>query len=201
MISIGINFAADSRCQLISRSIFGPRSSKWTCPIGRVPEVFMCGSACRTKAARSGRINKTNTMYDAILHTSRLSVPEAMVSTYDRQVLSRVQWTPSKSLRYLYLLSATSTPSSRTRRFTMDFRAVQSPRDRFVIGSIAARILTPFQTATLSSRYPPEMESWRKFGETRAVDWKVTKQSRGEINISNNNEKKRSSRNFLANCV
>lgn len=64
----------------------------------------MCGGACRTKAARSGRINKTNTMYDAILHTSRLSVPEAMVSTYDRQVLSRVQWTPSKSLRYLYLL-------------------------------------------------------------------------------------------------
>lgn len=71
---------------------------------GRVVEkVFMRGGARRTKATRSGRINKTNTMYDAILHTSRLSVPEATVSTYDRQLLSRECWTPFVPRRCLYI--------------------------------------------------------------------------------------------------
>lgn len=54
----------------------------------------MRGGVRRTKATRSSRINKTNTMYDAILHSSRLSVPEATVSTYDRQLLSRECRTP-----------------------------------------------------------------------------------------------------------
>lgn len=68
-----------------------------------VEKVFMRGGARRTKATRSGRINKTNTMYDAILHTSRLSVPEATVSTYDRQLLSRECWTPFVPRRCLYI--------------------------------------------------------------------------------------------------
>jgi len=103
--------------------VFAVPVSKWTCPNGRVPEVFMCGGClCRTKAARSGRINKTNTMYDAILHTSRLSVPEAMVSTYDRQVLSRSPMDiPNKSLRYLYLFGFLGSLLSDTSSFHNGF--------------------------------------------------------------------------------
>ena len=95
-----------------------------------VEKVFMRGGARRTKATRSGRINKTNTMYDAILHTSRLSVPEATVSTYDRQLLSRECWTPFVPRRCLYIsLGPVCLVSSRL---------------------VSSRLLAPFHSLSLS---------------------------------------------------
>jgi len=125
-----------------------------------VPRLF----AARKPQGRAALIKQTQCTTQFCIQVGCPSPRRWFPRTIDRYYLG-VQWTPSKSLRYFYLSGSLS--SSQTHRcFTMDFRAVQSLRDRFMIGSIVARILSPFQIATLSFRCFGNrivMKVWEKY--------------------------------------
>lgn len=135
---------------------------------------YLCAAvacAARKPQGRAALIKQTQCTTQFCIQVGCPSPRRWFPRTIDRYYLG-VQWTPSKSLRYLYLSSA---PSSRTRRrFTMDFRAVQSLRDRFTIGSIVARILTPFQIATLPSLVLCD-GIIKRIEKNTSFDWKNTR--------------------------
>lgn len=92
--------------------------------------------AARKPQGRAALIKQTQCTTQFCIQVGCPSPRRRFPRTIDRYYLG-VEWTWSKSPRYLYLSRRPPrlSPPRMRRRFTMDFRAVQSLRDRFAIGS------------------------------------------------------------------
>lgn len=114
---------ARTNFQVDIRTVFAVSVSKWTCPNGRVLEVFMCGScacAARKPQGRAALIKQTQCTTQFCIQVGCPSPRRWFPRTIDRYYLG-VQWTSSKSLRYLYLFGFLSSFLSDTLSFHNGF--------------------------------------------------------------------------------